>query len=230
MMITLEQDDLQWILRRTPKDILKLLKNTPKLIMASGCIRSIIANEKVNDIDLFYNNSEEAKKLAQSLGPTFETGNASSVKFNGVQVQFIHRWTYDSPKELMESFDFTIAQAAIWYGPMAGTWLSICSDQFYSDLAAKRLRYLSPIRNEDAGGSILRVLKFYQRGYRIPLEDLAKVIARLNSGVKNIGDMDEPGMAKIISGLLREVDPNIDPSHIAHLPSSLSERELEEKV
>ena len=97
--------------------------------------------------------------------------------------------------------------------------------RFYEDLAAKRLRYTSPQRNEDAGGSMLRVLKFYQRGYRIPLNCLGAVVSRLVKGI----DFDavsggteatrEKQIAKVISGLLREVDPNVDPEHIAHLPS-----------
>jgi hypothetical protein len=83
------------------------------------------------------------------------------------------------------------------------------------------------VRIEEAGGSCLRVLKFYQKGYRIPLNSMGAVIARLMSAVR-IEDVrsfndknawDEEKLAKVITGLLREVDPNIDPSHIAHLPS-----------
>ena len=51
---------------------------------------------------------------------------------------------------------------------MGGEYVGLCNIRFYPDLAARRLVYTSPLRNEDAGGSILRVLKFYQRGYRIP--------------------------------------------------------------
>jgi hypothetical protein len=74
-----------------------------------------------------------------------------------------------------------------------------------------------------AGGSILRVLKFYQRGYRIPLDSLGAVIARLMKPVdfdKIIGRTDqEDQLAKVLTGLLREVDPNVDPTHEAHLPA-----------
>ena len=30
----------------------------------------------------------------------------------------------------------------------------------------------------------------------------------------------EKQLAKVLTGLLREVDPNVDPEHIAHLPST----------
>ena len=97
-------------------------------------------------------------------------------------------------------------------------------DRFYADLAAKRLIYRSPLRNEDAGGSLLRVLKFYQRGYRIPLNSLGAVIARLVNAVdeEKIGAFagnHEQKLAKVLTALLHEVDPAIDPEHIAHLPS-----------
>jgi hypothetical protein len=141
----------------------------------------------------------------------------------------------------MESFDFTIAMAGFWWNPTgeeetyiensevktrpAGRWDSICDEHFYEDLAAKRLRYTCPQRNEDAGGSMLRVLKFYQRGYRIPLDSLGAVISRLVMGVDQNAIVDgaeetiERQWAKVLTGLLREVDPNVDPEHIAHLPS-----------
>ncbi len=80
---------------------------------------------------------------------------------------------------------------------------------------------------EDAGGSLLRVLKFYQRGYRIPLDSMGAVLARLCKAVdwdlvKGQGTATswEEQAAKVLTGLLREVDPNIDPDHIAHLPST----------
>ena len=100
-------------------------------------------------------------------------------------------------------------------------WSSFCDDRFYIDLASKRLIYRKPIRNEDAGGSMLRVLKYYQKGYRIPLDSLGSVIARLihNLDTDRQPLNDEIGVANIITGLLREVDPAIDPLHLSHLPA-----------
>jgi len=148
-------------------------------------------------------------------------------------VQVIHRWTYDVAEDLVQSFDFTIAKAAVWFDPVVG-WNSMCDETFYPDLAAKRLTYTSPQRNEDAGGSMLRVLKYYQRGYRIPLDSLGAVIARLMSGVEfdkireGREETQEKQLAKVVTGLLREVDPNLDPSHIAHLPSEAEDDEQPE--
>lgn len=227
-MKELEWHDLNWCLRRVPQSVLKLMKQQPNnLVVAGGFIRSCIANETINDIDLFTSNPVQAKSFASEISGKFkfiETDNAYTVtKVSKISIQFIHRWSYPQPEELLKSFDFTIAGAAFWWD--GSQWKSLCHDSFYADLAAKRLVYTKPERNEDAGGSMLRVLKFYQRGYRIPLDSMGAVIARLVKGVDEkqlqsgeFGD-SEKGWAKIITGLLREVDPNIDPSHIAHLPS-----------
>jgi hypothetical protein len=241
-MRELERQDLRWALRRTPAAVLKLLKDQPgKVFVAGGFLRACVANEQVSDIDLFVASKELAKVYAMVLeakagdgAKVYETDNAITVKGYPIPVQIVHRWTWDSCEECISSFDFTIAMAGFWwdaddathapqYRPQPG-WRSICDDRFYPDLAAKRLRYTSPIRNEDAGGSMLRVLKFYQCGYRIPLDSLATVTARFVQGVREYGQ-DEADFARVLTGLLREVDPNIDPSHIAHLPSDAEEHE-----
>lgn len=233
-MKSLNHNDLNWIIHRTPKAVVDLLQANPKVFMAGGFIRSVITNEPVNDIDLFTNSKEAsqaaANGLTDRLGPVHETDNAYSVKpRNGPMVQFIHRWVFETPEKCLDSFDFTIACAAIWHD---GHWKSLCDANFYADLAAKRLVYSSPIRNEDAGGSMLRVLKFYQRGYRIPLDSLGAVIARF------VGELDEDGVgtlmsregktreqatATVLTARLREVDPSLELAKQAHLPDTSGE-------
>lgn len=215
--------DLTWAVRRLPESVRDILKTTgPMIFLAGGYVRAVVAGERVSDIDLFAPSrtdaEEAAKLLAGDEGKVHETDNAFTVFTRPVATQFIHRWTFGSPADAIASFDFTIAQAAIWWS--GERWSSCCANRFYADLAAKRLVYTSPLRNEDAGGSMLRVLKFYQRGYRIPLDSLGAVISRLCQGVNGLRQGDEPWLAKVLTGLLREVDPLVDPDHISHLPSS----------
>jgi len=248
-METLTHADLQFCLRRTPKKILEALKARPnRAYVAGGFIRSVIAREDVNDIDIFVPSRAEGESLANELvagrefkenkKPFHESANAFTVRGFFTTPQVIHRWTFEHPRQCIESFDFTIACAAFWWGgplvpqrdnlgalgvgtnPQTGGWQSICDPRFYPDLASKRLIYRSPDRNEDAGGSLLRVLKFYQRGYRIPVDSLGAVIARFCQGLRleTLGGSEE-FLATVFTGLLREVDPAIDPRHIAHLPA-----------
>lgn len=255
-MRALDKQDLNWVLRTLPRAVVELMQaNGTRIILSGGYIRSAVSGERANDIDLFCKTAEDAKLFAETLAggkkKVFETGNAYSIrKVGGYFVQFIHRWTYDNPEEILESFDFTIACASAWYArdpdeTQSSPWHSLVDDNFYSDLAAKRLVYRAPKRNEDAGGSMLRVLKFYQRGFRIPLDSLGAVIARLVDGVEykqvevvaGVGESSiggattEERWAKIITGLLRVVDPAVDPEHESHLPSGAVEafgKELQE--
>ena len=219
----LDEMDLQWCVRCLPKDVRNLMRtHLPRLVVAGGYIRALIAGEKPSDIDIFVPSPEVAKTAALKLlglepgndlpKTVVKTANALTIPRKDITVQFITRWTFDDVGAVIQSFDFTIAAAALWCD--ASGWHSLCNDRFYMDLAAKRLVYRSPARNEDAGGSMLRVLKFYQRGYRIPLPSMGAVIARLMKGVKweaihtHPENEQEMQLAKVLTGLLVQVDPN----------------------
>lgn len=231
-MIKLDTYDLNFCVNRLPKKLFDLMKSkewSSKIFVGGGFIRGIIAGEKLNDVDVFAQSAGDTGLLSGLLAerPTdiIKTANAYTIKTK-LPIQIIHRWLFEKPENVSDSFDFTVCCAVIFFD---GTkWDSHCCDRFYIDLSSKRLVYRSPARNEDAGGSMLRVLKYYQRGYRIPLDSLGSVISRL---VKNVDEESivegmrvnqvtrEQQMAKVITGLLREVDPNIDPNHFSHLPS-----------
>ena len=219
------REDLSWCLQRLPLAWRKLMEDRPnKVFLAGGFIRSCIANEPINDADFFCPTADTAAACALSLSEGGKhrvvlTDNAHTVVLRPFTAQFIHRWTFDKPETCIESFDFTIAKAAIWFNGVE--WTSCVHERFYADMASKRLIYCAPVRNEDAGGSLLRVLKFYQRGYRIPLDSMGSAIARLVMAVDfskiEKAEDREAQLAKVLTGLLREVDPNIDPTHQAHL-------------
>lgn len=206
--------DMQRIIRSLPKDVVKALKEADgKLFLAGGFIRARIAGEEVSDIDLWGADVNAlgvtAELFAAKRGVrAMKTDNAYTILAEGrTPVQFITRWTFNNPAKCCESFDFTIASAAIWYS--MGCWDSYCHDDFYRDLASKSLVYTRPTRNEDAGGSLMRVQKFLHKGYSISPGNMAKVIARLAMGVHFIanGTESEEWLGQLLLGLLREVDP-----------------------
>lgn len=224
-MISLDRQDLNWAVRRLPYRLRKVMEDEKwknKVYVGGGYLRSTVSGERINDVDVFVNSKEQAEELAKDLTDDekaiHKTDNALTIR-GKIAIQIIYRWVFDKPEDVSNSFDFTVCCAVIYFDDL---WRGVCDENFYPDLASKRLRYRSPIRNEDAGGSMLRVLKYYQKGYRIPLDSLGAVIARL---IKDFDVMKTPldnevEIAKIITGLLREVDPSIDPNHLAHLPSS----------
>lgn len=243
-MEPINQYDLNWAVRRLQKPVRDILKKYP-IMVGGGYIRSIVTNSPVNDVDLFVADKDLAKTWAMELvdgneKKLIETDNAITIPAMRPTVQFITRWLYERPEDVLSSFDFTICQAVFWHerdladpdddldddgdDKHPGRWRSMVTPAFYPDLAARRLVYTVPIREEEPGGSMLRVLKYYQGGFRMPLSSLANVITRLVGGVEFDGDrnvLDRDGsrinpeqFAKIIKGLLVEVDPNVDPDHI----------------
>lgn len=206
-------EDIHYCVRFIPRDLRKLIIDN-RLMVAGGFVRSIISGEMVNDIDLFGPSVTTLRDVAGRLGDKWsiepiETKNAITIAAPGRKtVQFITRWLFSDPDAVINSFDFTIAQAAL-FTDQSGEWNSRCSDRFYPDLAAKRLVYTSPVRNEDAGGSMLRVQKFVGRGYHISPANLALCMARLAERVRWDHPIvsDEMGKARVFTSLLRQVDP-----------------------
>jgi hypothetical protein len=242
----LNKQDLMFALRRMPR-ALRLQMLTPswrrRIFVGGGFLRCVVANEPVNDVDVFVTNKTDAIVLARELvcrqfartmpkaddteGLTrffkahlYETPNAITLRHFNPVVQIIHRWTFQSPEDVINSFDFSVCCAAI-YVQHDGTWKGIVHDRFYQDLAAKRLFYLSPVREEEPGGSMLRVLKYYQKGYRMPLDSLGKVMARMFAAVdwKTKTGSDPERVPYLLTAMLRAVDPLVDLTHEAHLPA-----------
>lgn len=219
-MKELTQVDLHNVLRHTPKDVRNMMLDDPSIFMAGGFIRAMIAGEHPADIDLWGQSVPRLQMQATTIavarmGKLHKTKNAFTVLANGkTPLQFITRWMYEDPQQLIGSFDFSICNAVI-YVDQAKHFRSHCHPNFYPDLAAKRLVYLNPKRNEDAGGSMMRVLKYLKRGYHINPESLGRVIARMLTGIKTdeegalrrADESDEQWNARIITSLLREVDP-----------------------
>ena len=212
-MSTLTKTDLNFIVGRLPKDVQQIIKEN-NIFLGGGFIRAVIAGEVPADIDIFGESKEILSTIAYKLASdrkvkVHESDNAFTLlNHPRLTVQFIYRWLYKTGTEVLNSFDFTVCQSVIWFDKEVKLWMSEISEGFYSDLAARRLVYTCPQRNEDAGGSILRVRKYLARGYNIQPNSLAKVIARLVVAVRKIdGEWSEDWLGSVITSLLREVDP-----------------------
>lgn len=205
----LSSSDLSLVVRRMPKDVRTALYNNPgALFVGGGFIRAVVANEEVNDIDFFGPSGalrHVAEKFEQERKDVRKlvTKNAITIVTPGRStLQFITRWAFDEPDDVVASFDFTVCQAVVWFD--GKVYRSVVGDRFYEDLAAKRLSYTSPVREEEAGGSMLRVIKYVKRGYRIQMGDLGQVIGRIFSEYRPDGPID---FAQYAVSRMQEVDP-----------------------
>lgn len=177
--IQLLPSDLNKVVAALPGDISKFMRvKGSSLVLGGGFIRDVILGEKPLDLDFFAESEEKAESYAAELGSNdfFSTKNAITIRFDEYKIQFITGWTYAGPGDVISKFDFTICQAAFWSNGYS--YQSLCSENFYPDLFARRLRYTSPLREEEPAGSLIRVIKFVKRGFHIPDEDLGKVVAR----------------------------------------------------
>ncbi|QDP64131.1 MAG: hypothetical protein Unbinned2301contig1004_57 [Prokaryotic dsDNA virus sp.] len=221
--MNLTYNDLRYVVQRLPRDIRDLLSENPgKLFLGGGFIRATIAGETPSDIDLFGHDAAVLESIATILADR-RGANGERVKkhksdnaitlltADRLPIQFITRWTFETAEQLVASFDFTVCQAAIWRGGNKSNdpWCSATGEAFYVDLAGRRLVYTSPVRVEEAGGSLLRVIKYVKRGYSIQVSSLGAVVARLVTSLRPDSHMlaDEAGTAQVLVGLLREVDP-----------------------
>ena len=209
----LDNFDLNRVCRMIPNKIKEVIESEfwrGKIFIAGGFIRDLIAGDKINDVDLFVNNKSDAELLLNILKENkkvVKTDNAFTI-VDRLPIQIIHRWTFDNPEDVLKSFDFTICSATV-YIDKNGIYKGICDDRFYKDLASKRLIYMNPVREEAAGGSLIRVLKFYKRGYNIPLNNLSQVISRLMIDANKCYEQKDiqHSLNMYINAKLFEVDP-----------------------
>jgi len=225
----LNKYDLHRALRGIPKELKQHMRGGT-VFVGGGYLTSVVRGDKVNDIDVFVGSKAEAEELSRSLKAKLDitnewkSDNAITLRRPGrPPIQIIHRWTFKKIKDVADSFDFTICCAAIGYefGPSGVLEVrSYCDPAFYQDVAANRLVYRHPIRNEDAGGSMLRLLKYYRKGYSAPLTTTGGVIARMLAKVDwqhvntHHGAEREEFLTRVLTGLLVEVDPNSDPEAV----------------
>lgn len=189
----LTQYDLDRAVKILPETVKSVMRMNGTIV-AGGFLRCVVTRERVKDVDLFSKSPEDSLDSAKTLNAfntklgenkIITTKNTYSLKgVEGYFVQFIHRWCHPDPESLLKSFDFTIAKAAMWYDKSIG-WTSLVDDEFYPDVAARRLNFKFPERQEDPAGSLLRVLKFVKKGYNIPNESLAGVVARVATDARN---------------------------------------------
>jgi len=147
-------------------------------ILAGGCLRDYLVNEKIKDIDVFPKNQAGQdfiiSKLKEKGKLMSENARLSNYTVNGKWFQVVKGQFYDSPEALINNFDYTIC--CIGYD---GKDLST-HENFFEDLACKRLRTNTltfPL------SSLERIQKYIKKGYTAcngTMLSLAKAVATVN--------------------------------------------------
>ena len=186
MILTSDFTDI--IVRLLPpplKDI--LMEHGPHICIAGGFCRDAISGRDPKDADIFAVGKREMEAVIEKFG--WEAANysrhhtANTVTFKPFlnmdgycDIQFITRVYYPFHTDLISSFDFTICQCCVYWS--GDSWIGLCTPEFWEDILAERARYTAPIRTEDPGASVLRLVKFARKGYKIGEQDVASCIGR----------------------------------------------------
>jgi len=96
----LDSQDICWAITRTPKRLVALMKEPEwhnNIFIGGGFLRSIVAGEDINDVDVFVKTKKEAEvpayKLAFEKEDVVATNNAFTVK-GKMPIQNINRCVF----------------------------------------------------------------------------------------------------------------------------------------
>lgn len=89
--------------------------------IAGGCFKNVFKNEKVKDVDVFFENKEDFEDALiefrnnDEYNEIYENENAVGFFDNKMKVQIdLVRSSFLPPQEMIQSFDFTIAKFALY--------------------------------------------------------------------------------------------------------------------
>ncbi len=183
---TLLFEDVIRILKALPVELIDLLKEYEnKVAITGGFIRDIVRGDQPNDIDIAASTDTVAKDFADALARANQRASKIFVKAYTVlgyryPIQVFKAFDDTTPSTSWTRHDFTINGASMWY--TGSLWNSQCTNYFYCDVAAKRLRVLDEKQNK--GNLIYRMMKLLHRGYHIEPREHAAILVNLLSDVK----------------------------------------------
>ncbi|MFC6414241.1 hypothetical protein [Massilia varians] len=162
-----------------PKELSKITNAAENFLpagafIAGGALTSAFTNTEIKDVDLYFKTKAafiEAIEQAYDEGLWCLAATDRAVTFaNGESiVQLMHFDYFPTADAVFDAFDFTVCMAA--YDIDEKTF--VFHDDFLKHAAQRFLRFHSGTRYPF--GSLLRVLKYQQRGYTIGKGDLLRI-------------------------------------------------------
>lgn len=153
--------------------------------IAGGCFTSLLDNRAIKDIDIFSPNPKNVIKALRDDELSEETySNSQVVHFQrkNVRLEVIKKMKYDSAKDVIDAFDFTIVKAAY-----DGEKL-IFHNRFFIDNAQKRI----VVGNDNLDypvSALWRTMKYSRKGYLMCPKGLMNLMRQIEN--QNI-DWDNP--------------------------------------
>jgi hypothetical protein len=196
------------ITKQLPEDVKVLLQRFGSgLCVAGGFCRDSFLGDTPKDVDIFGTSEELVRDASNWFGwlnndyeGAVDTANSRTFKpkyDHEVQpVQFVTRTFYSTHEELIESFDWSVCQCAVYFSHLSEKFEGICTKAFGEDIQAGTLHYTAPERDEDPGASVLRMVKLTHRGFKPTEDSIARAIGRFAAElVKQPMEVSELGEA-----------------------------------
>lgn len=157
--------------------------------LSGGAVRSVFTGERIEDLDISFRSKEDFQACTEDLSVLEGEDGGYKYCFTGTDAAWSYKppgrapmiqlicAVYGQPEEVLAKYDFTVCMGA-W---MPGTQQFMLSDLFLKHCAQRRLCYNA--NGEYPISSLWRVVKFLDRGYKLPGVEAIKLalnIQRLN--------------------------------------------------
>ena len=190
-----------------------------KGFIAGGCFKNIFNNERVNDLDIFFENeidfleakryySQQLKEKPAEWGTSYQNKNCWSIYSVKEKIRLeLIRSTFGTPKDIIANFDFTIAKFAYYKDYQnvdEDNYLAVFEvlfhEDFFEHLHMKRLVVDEALPYPVS--SFNRLMKYARYGYQPCRETKIKIVTALAMlDPENQADFEEQLGKSLYSGL-----------------------------
>lgn len=142
--------------------------------IAGGALTSAFTGMPINDVDFYFKSKEDfinavAQAYEDSMWCVAATDRAVTFVNHDNVIQLMHFDFFPTTEEVFDAFDFTVCMAAYDLDKKE----FVFSEDFLKHASQRFLRFHSGTRYPY--GSLMRVLKYQDRGYKIGKSDLLRI-------------------------------------------------------
>lgn len=195
----------------------RMRENGKEMVLAGGYIRDTLLGVTPKDVDIF-GTKATCQDVATALTPgDIDTPmvirkNSLTLEIGTRTYQFIHKFKFSGPEQLLDQFDYSIARAGIWYDRSGKKWTGTCWNSWEEDALAKRLLFLDKTPELE---SIVRLLSFTRRGYSVDSLSLSRILTSALASIKAGKEFD---LDDIEADFLKGLEKMKDKAQIVSTP------------
>lgn len=170
-VVSAVKEDLKWVegdlhdfkeLRFMRKLLMKN-RSYGNTFIAGGCFADIFQGKSFKDLDFWYTSQEAFNKGFDANGFVYQNENCVAKKEGELLVEHI-RVRFGTPREILESFDFTVCKFAVFIDNWSRPRVMYHKD-FFKDLQRKEIAVETT--RELKYETISRIVKYSNKGFKI---------------------------------------------------------------